>query len=83
MTVLERDTESFEDLFGVCPQCRRVDGYLNIDRGHRGYCERHRVTWFIGANLFADWRWEQEDTWRKNHAKLAAYAEVEPASGRC
>lgn len=69
---------SVPDEFGLCPRCRRSDGYLNIGREHFGVCHRHRVQWRIGDNLFSDWRDEDEPIWRRNERLLAGYREVRP-----
>ena len=65
------------DSFGGCPKCGRHDGYLNIEREHWFYCERHRRKWCIGMNLFSGWPEESETTWRRNAHKLAGYREVD------
>jgi hypothetical protein len=46
--------------WGVCPQCRRNDGYINAGRSHWFFCKEHRVKWWVGANLFSSWRDETE-----------------------
>jgi hypothetical protein len=67
--------------FGLCPNCGGGnDGYLNIGKGHWFVCNQCKTKWFFGSNLFSTWRYEDEDTWRQNHAKLADYQEVEPLS---
>lgn len=68
---------SDHDDFGLCPKCRRTDGYLNVGRVHFGICHRHRVKWKIGYNLFSGWRDESEATWQKNVYRLATYRLVQ------
>ena len=65
--VLEDDgTElTSETYWGVCPTCKCNDGYVNIGKGHWFYCKEHKVRWFIGRNLFSDWRCETEEEQRK------------------
>lgn len=67
-----------DNLFGVCPICRRYDGSLNIGSEHWFYCSKHKVKWLVGSNLFASWRHEDEDEWQRNAAKLRDFDEVEP-----
>ena len=64
------------DYFGGCPKCGQHNGYLNVEREHWFYCERHRTKWCFGENVFSSWRYEDEATWRRNAHKLAAYREV-------
>jgi hypothetical protein len=68
-------------LGGVCPQCYRTDGYVNIGKEHWGICDVHRVRWPIGYNLFSECKdepWElQQQVW----SKVALYEVVE--SGSC
>ena len=66
------------DYFGGCPRCRQNDGYLNIGRDHWFRCDRHRVKWLEGSNLFSSWRDENAAIWVGNAALLAEYVEVEP-----
>ena len=66
------------DGFGGCPRCRQNDGYLNIGRDHWFRCDRHRVKWLEGSNLFSSWRDENEAIWVGNAALLAEFVEVEP-----
>lgn len=47
-----------------CPTCNGGDGMVNVGRGHLAYCLRHRVTWWIGHNLFSGWQDESEDEQR-------------------
>ena len=64
--------------FGGCPHCRTDDGCFNIESTHFLVCDRHRVKWCIGSNLFSSWRDETEDDWQKNFERFADYREVEP-----
>ncbi len=60
------------------PHCGGNDGYLNIERQHVHYCERHKTKWEGGWNLFSSWRHENEDIWRANAYKLQNYMTVKP-----
>ena len=46
--------------FGLCPICKKTDGYLNIGRIHWFICKKHRSRWCVGSNLFSSWRDEAE-----------------------
>lgn len=67
-----------DDHFGGCPKCGGDDGYLNVGRGHWFVCRRHKVRWFVGANLFSNWRHEEDWEWEENEKELEGYEEVEP-----
>jgi len=66
--------------FGDCPECGRNDGYINIGRGHWFVCHKHQTMWFIGSNLFSDWKEETEEEQRNNFdlLGLASFKRVEP-----
>lgn len=66
------------DRFGGCPTCGGDDGCLNVGRSHWFVCRRHKVRWFVGANLFSSWRHEEEWDWEENARVLEGYEEVEP-----
>ena len=68
------------DYFGVCPICRKNDGYINIGRGHWFFCEEHKVRWYIGSNLFSSWQEETKEEQREIFDKLefGNYQDVEP-----
>ena len=51
---------SGDGYFGLCPHCKKTDGYINIGRGHWFFCKEHKVCWFAGSNLFSDWQTEDE-----------------------
>ena len=53
MTTASYDTT---DYFGVCPDCRRTNGCLNVGGDHWFYCTEHHVRWWVGSNLFSSWR---------------------------
>ena len=70
--------ERADNHFGACPLCGGSDQFLNIGRDHWMVCERHKVKWPIGSNLFGCWRSETEEDWKHNAEVLRAYAQVKP-----
>ncbi|MDQ3506929.1 MAG: hypothetical protein M3494_02770 [Actinomycetota bacterium] len=66
------------DHFGGCPKCGGNDGCLNVGRSHWFVCRRHKVRWFVGANLFSNWRHEEDWEWEENAKELEGYEEAEP-----
>ena len=66
--------------FGLCPRCKKTDGYYNVGRGHWFYCRQHRTKWVVGANLFSSWRDQTEQEQRRNYDAngFGSYEEVEP-----
>jgi len=62
---------TFDDHFGVCPDCGKHDGYINIGKGHWFYCREHRVKWCAGSGLFSAWREQTEDEQRAEYDDLA------------
>ncbi len=64
-----RDWDSSLEYFGVCPECRRHNGYLNIGRVHWYVCHTHRLKWCVGENLFRGWRSQNEVLWQKNRKR--------------
>ena len=74
----ENFKEKVDDYFGVCPICKSHDGYLNAGRGHFFICNEHRVVWYVGSNLFSDWRYETEEEQRLKWEPTEDYKMVEP-----
>lgn len=68
-----------DDRFGTCPICGGCDHFVNIGRTHWMVCERHKLKWNIGENLFRCWRFETEEDWRRNAETLSGVAEVQAA----
>ena len=66
---------------GNCPQCGLTSRIINVRRTHWGYCAEHRLKWFIGENLYSNWRDETEADWRRNSLLLATCVDVEPIDG--
>ena len=69
-------TKVIEYEFGVCPKCLRNDGFLNIGRDHWYHCRTHKLKWWVGSNLFSEWTFQDESTWRANAEFLASYTEI-------
>ena len=53
-----------------CPRCGNHRPYVNIGKGHWGYCVTCRVTWMFGANMFSHWRDETETEQRARYDGL-------------
>ena len=69
-----------DDSFGLCPRCRKTDGFINIHSDHWMHCRRHRTKWRMGSNIFSSWRHETEADQRAEYESLdfGNYEEVEP-----
>ncbi len=67
---MENARQQFDDHFGLCPTCRKTDGYINVGKGHWFYCAKHKVKWFVGANLFGSWKYQTEDEQRAIYEAL-------------
>ena len=63
--------------WGVCPHCRRTDGFLNVQRAHWFVCHEHRLRWCAGANLFSCWRSESGVDWERNWERIGDYRVIE------
>lgn len=62
-----------DNYFGVCPECGKSDGFLNVGRNHFFVCHEHKVCWFVGSNLFRCWREQDDKTFRQNEELLKTY----------
>jgi hypothetical protein len=70
--------------FGACPECvaeappgmKHETHIVNVGRNHWRYCQRHKVKWRIGANLFSSWKEETEEEWQRNAEMLASFDEL-------
>jgi hypothetical protein len=58
------DSKRNDARFGVCPQCHRNDGYINVGREHGFFCKQHR------ANMFNTWKTETEAAQRCAYDEL-------------
>ena len=63
--------------FGLCPICRKHDGYLNAGRTHVFYCNEHKLSWRGGVNIFSTWQFETEEQQRKTW-QVGRFQRVEP-----
>jgi len=66
------------EVFGGCPNCGCTSRIWNIYKSHWAVCIIHKTKWYIGENLFSNWRKETEGDWLKNTYRLAEFKEVEP-----
>lgn len=66
--------------FGLCPICKKTDGYLNIGRIHWFICKKHRSRWCIGFNVFSSWRHETESEQLRLCEEIGfdTFSDVEP-----
>jgi hypothetical protein len=69
-----------DDYFGTCPHCHHTDGYINVGKHHWFLCDKHKVKWFVGSNLFSSWRRETIKQQRAAYEArgVGAYTEVAP-----
>jgi hypothetical protein len=67
-----------DDYFGVCPECGRHDGYVNVGPNHVFVCREHRTAWCIGSNLFSSWHDQTPEQKAENLRMLNDFKEVEP-----
>jgi hypothetical protein len=57
--------ENKGDDFGLCPTCHKTDGCANVGKSHRFFCKEHKVSWFVGSNIFSSWRDQTEEEQRR------------------
>ena len=63
--------------FGVYPVCGYTDGYINNGAEHWFVCDVDLTKWYIGTNLFSDWKDETELEQRRSKRLLSGYVQVE------
>ena len=68
--------EPVDTYFGVCPICKRHDGYLNLGAEHWFRCDRHKTKWRAGVNLFSSWQEETDASFADNAELLDSFREV-------
>jgi hypothetical protein len=62
------------DLNGECPQCHSVgNGFRNYGKHNWVTCERCRVGWYVGYNLFSTWKQETKEDWERNGEYLSGF----------
>ena len=66
-----------DNYFGHCLVPEHENYYLNIGREHWMVCDKCRLKWFIGANLFSSWRHQNKDVWVANKKKLRLYRDID------
>ena len=62
-----------ENYFGHCPVPDHENCYRNIGRSHWMVCDKCKIKWFMGENLFSSWRSESEEIWKANAEGIADY----------
>jgi hypothetical protein len=78
---MTHDLEELEDdRFGICPYCLNTMPYINIGSGHWFYCEKHKLRWYVGSNLFSSWQDETEEQQRKQFDEMdfGSYRQIIP-----
>jgi hypothetical protein len=78
--IMQLPTSTRGNYFGGCPTCRRTNGFINDGADHWFVCDTHKAKWYVGSNLFSNWREQTEEERLKNRDKLAKYREVEPVN---
>ena len=66
--------------FGHCRVLEHDNYYLNVHRAHWMVCDKCRIKWLIGENLFSFWRRQNEIIWNANAQRLKKYREINPLS---
>ena len=66
--------------FGLCPICKKTDGYVNMGRNHWFMCKKHRARWYVGSNLFSSWRDETKSEQLRHCEEIGldTFSDVEP-----
>jgi len=59
---------------GCSPKCAGFSWRINSGQDHWGVCTKHKTKWFIGSDLWGDWR---ETTSEKGLKLLASCRKVE------
>jgi hypothetical protein len=66
------------EVFGVCPSCTGEGTNHNIGPAHWFACDRCRMRWLVGKDLFSAWLMENPAQHEANRKRLASYSIVEP-----
>ncbi len=75
--------ERSDTYWGTCPECGLGANYItNIGRNPWAVCETDKRMWWVGSNLFSDWREETKETWEERARQFAegGYQVVTPPS---
>jgi len=67
--------------FGVCPKCFFVGECLHVGKSAWYCCPCCGVKWFVGENVFSDWRDMTDEEFKENSELLETYEIVEPVHG--
>jgi ribosomal protein L37AE/L43A len=60
-----------------CPECgNKKTEYRNVGRNHWFICDKCKVTWLEGSNLFSGWHDENEEVWEENKKYLNNFRTV-------
>ncbi|MCC6946116.1 MAG: hypothetical protein IT335_16185 [Thermomicrobiales bacterium] len=62
----ENQSDEYDYPFGRCPVCGDDSPYVNIGKTHWKVCERDKIAWAFGGNLFSTWVFETEEDWQRN-----------------
>lgn len=84
--IIDLDTKrktriDIDNEFGLCPVCYSTPIFRNVGSVHFACCDRDRVCWSVGSNLFSAWREQSENIWQENERLLLTYKRVDPAYG--
>ena len=66
------------NFFGVCPTCRRQNGWIAGAEGDWFFCDTHRVRWTLMGDVLGGWRDMTAEERFANADQLSGYREVEP-----
>src|SRR5260370_7222932 len=59
------EESKMDGYFGLCPVCRKTDGFMNVHSSHPFICKEHRKYWPVGSNFFSCWKEQTEAEQRK------------------
>jgi hypothetical protein len=63
---------------GVCPDCGKSDGFVNLGKEHWFICRDHKTKWFVGVNLFEGWENQTVAQAQSIEIMLETYKEIVP-----
>jgi len=63
---------------GVCPNCGKSDGFVNLGKEHWFICRDHKTKWFAGVNLFEGWENQTVAQTENIAVMLESYKDVVP-----
>ena len=65
-----------QNYFGHCPFLEHKNYFLNINREHWMVCNKCKIKWLMGENLFSSWRTENMTKWKANFKRIKNYKEI-------